>query len=811
MKKLLILFLSLILAASLTACIPGEQGDQGLPGNDGKDGVAPTIEISPDGYWVINGEKTEYKAIGEDGKDGKPGEDGKDGKPGQDGIDGENGENGQPGTDGVTPTIEISSDGYWVINGEKTEYKAIGNDGKPGASGQDGKPGIDGVTPTISISADGYWVINGIKTEHTAIGKDGQDGKPGENGQDGKPGADGISPTIEISPDGYLVINGVKTEYKVNTADECEHNYVELYVLESTCISRKVVKTCSLCEKITLVEEEPTADHDIVNGKCSVCGVVKYSEGLEFELNADNQSYSVSKIGSCTDKLIVIPDVYNDLPVTAIGDYAFCDSDITEVVIPDSVTAIGDKAFKYCHSLTDVTLSSNLTSIGSEGFSCCTRLMNITLPDTLTEIGESAFSNCTSLIHINAPAGITSIGDKAFLSCINLRVVYNDSDLELEFSKSSNGYLASYAKLIVDSNGTKHYYGNDEYTYVLTDDNFFFKYNDDEYVLFAYCGTEKEITLPDSFNGNSYTIHRMCGAVSITVPNTFTSIDYNAFAFSDVLVKVTLPEGVTSIGRQAFYGCSRLSDITIPNSVVSIDKEAFRDCSSLTAITIPANVTDIGKSAFYLCDRLASITVDENNEYYTSIDGNLYTKDGKTLVQYALGKKDASFTIPDGVTIIGENAFAYCENLVSVTIADSVTEIGALAFDHCTNLVDITFGKANSLTVIGSGAFGHCYILSPIAIPNGVTTIGASAFTYCRTTPYVVISKTVTEIGNSAFYCCDKVTAVYYEGTESEWSSIYIDSNNSPLTNATRYYYSETEPTEDGNFWHYVDGIPTAW
>ena len=237
-----------------------------IKGDPGKDGVTPTIEISKDGYWVINGTKTEIKAAGIDGKDGKDGTNGVDGKDGKDGVDGEdgaNGTNGTNGTNGVTPTITISDDGYWVINGTKTEYKAIGKDGvdgTPGIDGVDGKPGedgIDGVTPTIDISEDGYWIINGTKTEYKAIGVDGEngengsngvtptidisedgywiingvktdkkaigiDGTPGIDGVDGKPGEDGIdgtTPTIEISEDGYWIINGTKTEYKAIGVD----------------------------------------------------------------------------------------------------------------------------------------------------------------------------------------------------------------------------------------------------------------------------------------------------------------------------------------------------------------------------------------------------------------------------------------------------------------------------------------------------------------------------------------------------------------------------------------------------------------
>jgi hypothetical protein len=123
---------------------------------------------------------------------------------------------------------------------------------------------------------------------------------------------------------------------------------------------------------------------------------------------------------------------------------------------------------------------------------------------------------------------------------------------------------------------------------------------------------------------------------------------------------------VTSIGDRAFYGCTRLESITIPDSVTSISTLAFDGCTSLT-----------------------SIEVDENNTKYKSINGNLYSKDGKTLILYAIGKKDASFEIPDSVTKIGDRAFYRCTALTSVTIPNSVTSIGGSAFYGCTALKEI--------------------------------------------------------------------------------------------------------------------------
>ena len=209
---------------------------------------------------------------------------------------------------------------------------------------------------------------------------------------------------------------------------------------------------------------------------------------------------------------------------------------------------------------------------------------------------------------------------------------------------------------------------------------------------------------------------------------------------------------VVSIEDCAFEDCSSLTSITIPDSVTSIGEFAFVNCSNLVSVIIPCNVTSIGMCAFANSIGITTITVDEDNEYYSSINGNLYSEDLSILVQYAVGKTAAEFIIPDGVTSIGEGAFYNCESLTNITIPNSVRSIGEDAFGECTGLTNITI--PNSVTSIGDYAFEWCSSLVSITIPNSVTSIPDGAFMKCTSLMSIDIPDSVTSIGYYAFSSC---------------------------------------------------------
>lgn len=190
--------------------------------------------------------------------------------------------------------------------------------------------------------------------------------------------------------------------------------------------------------------------------------------------------------------------------------------------------------------------------------------------------------------------------------------------------------------------------------------------------------------------------------------DTVTTLGEGAFTNCMVLDEVTLSDGLTSIGKCAFDCCSELKRIELPDSLQTIGVEAF-SLSGLTEVEIPASVTSIEEEAFSFAD-LTDITVEQGNVYYKDIDGVLFTKDGRTLIQYPPERTNTTYIVPDGVETIGTSAFMSNYYLEYVELSADVTTVEEWGFGFADSLETIYFPVG--LETIEANAFYDAAILT---------------------------------------------------------------------------------------------------
>ena len=384
----------------------------------------------------------------------------------------------------------------------------------------------------------------------------------------------------------------------------------------------------------------------------------------------------------------------------------------------------------------------------------------VTIPKTIDglfvkEIAAKAFADCNSLIGVILSDGVASIGNEAFSNCYNL------TSITIPDSVTTIGNSA-----------------------------------------FSNCGSLTSITIPDSVRSIGNSAFSNCGSLtSITIPDSVTTIGDYAFGDCHNLTSITIPDSITSISDGAFSRCFSLTSVTIPDSVTSIGGSAFYDCNSLTSVIIPDRVTSIGTLAFpnHLYERYGRCYYlpTKNSDY-----GFLYTPIDKDTI--------VNVKIHTDCKAINVFAFSGCKSLKSIIISDSVTSISDSAFYGCSSLTSVVI--PNGVTTIGDSAFYGCSSLTNVVIPNGVTTIGDSAFYDCSSLTSVVIPNNVANIGTQAFYGCNKLKQVFYKGTAEDWNGIILGDSALPA-NFDLYYFTESEPTDNGNYWHYdTDGkTPVIW
>lgn len=436
-----------------------------------------------------------------------------------------------------------------------------------------------------------------------------------------------------------------------------------------------------------------------------------------------------------------------------ISDGMFRHCKALQTVSISGAKSIGVAAFYGCEKLKNVTIPTSVTAIGEYAF-YNTAIRTLTLPEGLLTIGDDAFRDCFSLNSVVLPSTLKTIGDGAFFGAQALVEVINKSPLNIEADRSANGYVGFYAFVI--HKGETQIKKQNDFHYITAEGQTY---------LLGYSGTSSNLTLPANLGGSSYYIHS-CAFYgmeidTLTFPTSgVTGIGYRAFAYTQIRDAVAIPGTVTRVGTESFYG-STLKKVTFGKGVQVIGQAAFKYCyslcvaeqkksddsiqkiemdafygSGLVSFRMPSTLSSIGDRAFKECFTLLEVINNKKNMdinagktscgYIAYYAKKVETADGTSKVLDVDG-----FLFYKGAIVYLAGYIGTESNLVLPKKVSGVTtyEIAPYAFY---NRTDITSVAVTANSTINKYAFAGCVNLEAVFLTKNVNNVKVYAFADCH-------------------------------------------------------------------------------
>lgn len=564
---------------------------------------------------------------------------------------------------------------------------------------------------------------------------------------------------------------------------------------------------------------------------------------------------------------IIIPGGVTDIE----GETFYSCDNLKTVTICNGVVAIGSRAFQRCDNLETITIPASMKSVSISAFGDVP-LQSVYYGGTMAQWNQILVANDNDNLINSASIRDNSVvptTKDTGIPAAELSSGICGSDLS--WTLDNEGLL-----VISGSGAMRNYeWGSAPWSSYV---NYIKNVRIDAGVTsigeHAFSGMDciATVTIPDSVKLIGYDAFRKCYNLQIvTMGNGLTGIGDCAFSECDALTSIIIPGGVTGIQLQTFYSCDSLKKVTLCEGVSVIGIEAFQWCDSLNTVTIPDSIESISRNAFegeslqdvYYGgtktqwnqilvadgnnDLLNTATIrygseipatpdtgipaeevargtcgsdlswNLDNEGLLVISGNGLMNDYEqgTAPWSQYGHSIKNVRLAQGVTSVGNHAFAGLDGLISVTISDSVKLFGYAAFRECRNLQIVDTG--NGLTGIGDCTFSECDALTSIVIPGGVTGVPIDSFYSCDSLLSVTLCEGVSAVGVRAFQWCDNLKTVkmpssmsgianaafegtpledvYYGGARTQWNQIIISGNNDSLTNTATIRYSSVIPT----------------